>query len=575
MRNRLIPLLLLLCAGSVTAQTNKESPSLLIAGGTVVDGTGARGRRADVRITGDVITEIGSLAPKQGERVIDARGRVVAPGFIDTHSHADGGLLETPDAETQIRQGITTAIVGQDGGSRVPLAQFFDEIRAKRAALNIASFVGHGAIRRQVLGANYKRAATPQEVLRMRALVGQEMRAGALGLSTGLEYDPGLYATTEEVIACAKVAATYGGSYISHVRDEENEAVESFREVIRIAEAARLPAQISHIKLGSAPVWGKASEVVRLMDEARGRGLGITADVYPYTYWQSTITVIIPTRNWDDRAAWERGLAEIGGPANVLLTTYTPDPAWQGKTIARIADAANKDAVTILQEIVIKTRGDRAARRECVVVTAMREEDLKRFIAAPRIMFCTDGGLRGSHPRGAGSYPRILGRYVREQRVIPLEEAVRKMTSLPAQTMGLSDRGVLRPGRKADIVLFDPATIKDAATTANPTAAPVGLSHVLVNGVPVLDAGKMTGARPGAGAAAKITAIRRTILSGLVMSGPVNDPSEKGSRPRGRNSRSAGNVVSCHFFIRFFPIGPQLVRAVMTLLVVDVRHYSV
>ncbi len=505
---RLLLLLLLLTAGiggalnrAVWPEPPPESPlaptSLLISGGTLVDGSGARRRAADVRIEGDVIREIGRLKPRPGERVIAARGLIVAPGFIDTHSHADGGLLETPDAESQIRQGITTAIVGQDGFSHQPLAKFFEDVQAKHVTLNIASFVGHGMVRGAVLGQDYKRPATLAEIEKMAALVEQEMRAGALGLSSGLEYDPGLYSTTEEVIACAKVAAAHDGLYISHVRDEENEALTSFRELIRIAEEAKLPAQISHIKLGSSNVWGKADETLRMMDEAQRRGLDITADVYPYTYWRSTITVITPTRDWNDRAAWQKGLDEIGGPGNVLLSTYTPDPAWAGKTLAQIAESTGKDAVSIIQEIVKNTRGEGATGREGVVVTAMQESDLRRFIAAPRVMFCTDGGLRGSHPRAAGTYPRLLGRYVRDWRVLTLEEAIRKMTSLPAWRMGFADRGVLRRGMKADVVIFDAGTVMDTATTSDPMARPVGISYVIVNGVPVLDAGEMTGQRPG------------------------------------------------------------------------------
>ena len=473
-------------------------PSILLRGGTVLDGTGKPGRRADVRVTNDRVREIAAgLKAVPGERVIDAGGKVVAPGFIDTHSHADGGLLDTPDAETQIRQGITTAIVGQDGGSQMPLADYWRNVQAKRVALNLASFVGHGTLRRKVLGDDYKRAATAAEVAKMCALAEQEMRAGALGLSSGLEYDPGLYAKTDEVIACARVAAKHRGLYISHVRDEENDALGAFREVIRIAEAARLPAQISHIKLGSSPVWGKAPEVLRMMAAARRRGVDVTADVYPYTYWQSTITVIIPTRNWSDRAAWQRGLAEIGGPGSVLLSAYSPDPAWKGKTLAQLAKSTGKDAVTLIQEIVNKTQGPGATGRESVVVTAMNEKDLKTFLADRHVMISTDGGLRSTHPRGAGSYPRVLGRYVREQRVLSLPEAIRKMTSLPARRMGLAGRGTLTAGNRADIVVFDRATVRDTATTANPTAPPVGISHVLVNGVPVLDGGRMTGARPG------------------------------------------------------------------------------
>lgn len=429
--------------------------------------------------------------------MISARGLIVAPGFIDTHSHVDGGLLGTPDAQSAIRQGITTAIIGQDGGSHLPLSGYFAQLQAKHVALNIASFVGHGTVRGEVMGKNYKRAATPAEVRKMAALVEGEMRSGALGLSSGLEYDPGLYSMTGEVVACARVAAKHGGLYISHVRDEENEAFTSFKELIRIADQAHLPGQISHIKLGSRPVWNRAKEALRLMSGAKGRGLDISADVYPYTYWRSTIIVISPTRDWTNRAAWQRGLDEIGGPGNVLLSTYSPDLSWQGKTLAQISKETGRDAVTLIQEIVHKTHDEGATGKEGVVVTAMQESDLRRFIAAPNIMFCTDGGLNGAHPRAAGTYPRILGRYVRQLHVLTLENAVCKMTSLPAKRMGLADRGILRRGMKADIVLFDPRKVLDTATTAHPLTPPVGLPCVIVNGVPVLEDGKMTGQRPG------------------------------------------------------------------------------
>jgi N-acyl-D-amino-acid deacylase len=471
--------------------------SLLLRGGTLIDGTGAPRRRADLRVSNGVIQEIGQLKPKSVEKVIDARGLIVAPGFIDTHSHADGGLLLAPDAELPIKQGITTAIIGQDGGSNLPLSTFWAAIKARPVALNLASFVGHGSIRNAVMGEDYKRAATPAEIAKMTALVEREMKSGALGLSSGLEYDPGLYAKTEEVVALAKVAAKYRGIYISHVRDEENEALTSIRELIRIAEAAKLPAQISHIKLGSRPVWNRTAEVFRLMSDAKRRGIEISADIYPYTYWRSTITVITPTRDWSDRAAWQKGLEEIGGAKNVLLSTYTPNLAWQGKTIAQIALETGRDAVAIVQEIVQKTHSEGSTGREGVVVTAMQEDDLRRFIAHPNIMFCTDGGLRGGHPRAAGSFPRVLARYVRQLHVLKLEDAIRKMTSLPARRMGLSERGELKIGKKADIVLFDATKVIDTATTANPMSKPLGLPMVIVNGVPVLQGGEMTGARPG------------------------------------------------------------------------------
>ncbi|MBC7808114.1 MAG: amidohydrolase family protein, partial [Akkermansiaceae bacterium] len=379
---------------------------------------------------------------------------------------------------------------------------WFGQIESKHVSLNVASLVGHGAVRGKVLGDDYKRKATADEVRQMRDLVAGEMKAGAVGLSSGLEYDPGLYADTEEIVSLAQVAGSFRGIYISHVRDEEENAIGSFREVIRIAKEARLPAQISHIKLASSPVWGKANEVFRLMDESRRDGLDISADVYPYTYWQSGIIVLMPpeyamrgngpTRNWEDKPGWEKALEEIGGAKNILVTGYTPEPAWQGKTIDALAAQEKKDAVTLIQDMVRTASGSVG-----VVVTAMQEKDLKAFIAHPRVMFCTDGGLRGSHPRGAGSYPRILGKYVRDERVLSLEEAIRKMTALPAARMGFGDRGVIAPGEKADIVLFDPHTVRDTATTKEPQSPPVGITDVLVNGMPVLRGGRMTGERPG------------------------------------------------------------------------------
>lgn len=474
--------------------------SLLIRGGQIADGTGAKLHRADIRITGNRITNVKpGLAPLSGETVIDAGGRVVAPGFIDAHSHADGGLLEEPEAETQIRQGITTSIVGQDGGHNFPLAPWFDKVQARKTTLNIASFVGHGTVRGQVMGKDYKRPSRPEEVRAMQALVVQEMRAGGLGLSSGLEYDPGIYAETSEIIALAQAAAPHGGMYISHVRDEEDDALKSFAELIRVAQGARCPAQISHIKLASAPVWNKANQVIKMMNDAKARGLDISADIYPYTYWQSSIIVLREDRNFDDRAGWEKGLAGIGGAQQVILSTYEPQPAWAGKTLTEIAALTGKDPVSVIQMVVAatwKTDGTRIAG-ESVVVTAMQEQDVAGFMRDRRVMFCTDGGLHGTHPRGAGSYPRILGVYVREKKVLSLEDAVHKASGLPASRFGLREIGTIASGKYADLVLFDPRTIHDTATVQTPQAKPIGLDDVIVSGTPVLRNGKLTSARPG------------------------------------------------------------------------------
>ncbi|MGC4046620.1 MAG: D-aminoacylase [Armatimonas sp.] len=467
--------------------------SVLIRGGQVIDGTGAKARRADVRIQNDKISEVKpSLKPQPGETTIDAGGRVVTPGFIDAHSHADGGIFEDSNAETQIRQGITTSVVGQDGGNNYPLGEWFAKLAAARPALNFASFVGHGTVRGRVLGKDYKRKATPAEIQAMRALVAQEMKAGALGLSSGLEYEPGLFSDTNEIVALAEVAATYKGIYISHVRDEEDGALESFKELISIAERARIPAQISHIKLGSAPVWGKTGMVFDLLAAAKKRGLDISVDLYPYTYWQSGLVTIFEGQEWSNVAQWEKAIKGIGGAQQIRITGYAPEPTWVGKTLDELAREQKKSAPQLASDMVIAAKGGVG-----VVVTAMQESDLEAFMRYPRVMFCTDGGLHGSHPRGAGSYPRVMGRYVRERHVLSLEEAVRKATSLPASRFGLKGRGVLAPGNVADLVLFDPLRINDTSTVQNPRSAPVGLGDVFVSGVHTLKNGQPTGQHGG------------------------------------------------------------------------------
>jgi N-acyl-D-amino-acid deacylase len=477
----------------------------LLQGGDVLDGTGNAAQRLDVRIAGDTISEVGQLERRPGERVLDARELVIAPGFIDTHSHADDGLLEPLDAELHLRQGITTAVVGQDGSSAPSLEAFFSALQATPPALNIASFAGHGTLRRRVMGDDYRRPATAAELDRMGALLRREMAAGALGLSSGLEYAPGKFATTEELIACARVAGESGGLYASHLRNEDNEVFAAIDEAIRIAREARLPVQISHVKLGSTRVWGRAEEVLQRIRDANQAGLDVSADVYPYRYWQSYATVLNAAPGQEGPAGWERGLADVGGAANVMVSDYAVQPEWNGMTLSEIAGKTGKDPVTLLQEIARRSVDGSGAGGALVTVTAMAEEDLRRFLASPLVMFCTDGGARFAHPhpRGAGTYPRLLGRYVRETGVLSLPEAVRKMTSLPARRLGFADRGLIRPGMKADLVVFDPHCVRDTATPDYPRTPPLGIDYVLVNGAIVLDGGQLTGRHPG-------LALRRT-----------------------------------------------------------------
>ncbi|KAA0225633.1 D-aminoacylase [Fimbriimonadia bacterium ATM] len=500
MTRRLFLLALAVALAPTALAPLRETSSLLIKNGLLIDGTGSKGRILDVRIEGGRIVEIGRLAVRGNEKVLDATDLVVAPGFIDAHSHTDNQMVQDPMLESQVRQGITTAIVGQDGGSELSISKFFDRVRTSRPTINFATFCGHAVIREEVMGADYKRGAKDSEVEKMKVLVDEAMREGALGFSTGLEYDPGYYATTVELVELAKVAAKHKGIYISHIREDGTAGImQALSELKIIAKEAKIPAQISHIKVAVAEKWHKSREIVDWCRTARKEGLDITADVYPYLYWQSNIAVLSNDRNWENREIWVRGLAEVGGAQNVTIVRYTPDPTWEYKTLAELSKETGKDAPELIQEILRKTRFPGSTESHSIICQSMIEEDLATFMREPWVMFCSDGYHGGPHPRGAGSFPRVFGRYVRELSVLSLEEAIRKATSLPAKRFGLKDRGEIKKGMVADIVVFDPKTISDRATIRDPKAFSVGVEHVLVNGVLVLESGKMTGARPGVG----------------------------------------------------------------------------
>jgi N-acyl-D-amino-acid deacylase len=432
--------------------------------------------------------------------VRDARGLVLAPGFIDVHSHADRGLLEDPDAATQARQGITTMLVGQDGESAWPLADWLAKVEATPRALNVASMLGHATVRAQVMGRGLFRAARPEEIEAMQHIVAAGMAAGAFGLSSGLEYEAAHFSTTEEVIELAKVAGAAGGSYISHVRDEGPRVFEAFDELMRIGREARLPVQITHIKLGTPSTWGLAARrMPEYFERAAREGIELRADVYPYAYWHSTIRVLVPDRAFFDPVKVAAGLANNGGAENIRLARYTPDPRLAGKTIAGIAEVWGVSEVDAYMRLVRETMGELVAGgdMESIIGTSMSEEDVRWFVAHPQVGFCSDGELHGAHPRGAGTFPRILGRYVREQGALSLESAVHKMTGLAASRLGLGDRGVVAPGRIADLVLFDPATIVDNATIDAPEAPPTGILAVMIAGEWVVEGGEPTGKRSG------------------------------------------------------------------------------
>jgi N-acyl-D-amino-acid deacylase len=487
------PFLVALLASAAAAV--QQPPSTLIRNALVVDGSGTPGRRVDVRIDGSTIAEVGRLPTRPGEQVIDAGGFVLAPGFVDTHSHHLGGMLDRPDALGVVSQGVTTIVAGQDGSSAYPLVSTFDRLTSSPVAVNVASYVGHGTLRSEVMGKEYRRPATAAEIARMRELLRVEMAAGALGLSTGLEYDPGIYSKTEEIAALAREVAAVGGRYASHIRSEDRDFWPAVEEVVAIGRDAGIPVHISHLKLAMRSLWGQGDKLLGLLDRARAEGLELTADIYPYTYWHSDATVLFPKRNYDDRAEAALVLEEIVAPDDLLFGSFPPDPAYAGKTLAQIAALRGTDPPATLLTLIKETEAMQASAS--IVATSMDERDVARLMQWRFTNLCSDGSLTGTHPRGFGSFPRVLGRYVRERRVLTLEEAIHKMTALAAASAGISDRGRIAPGQAADLVLFDPETVVDRATTSAPQTLSVGIRSVWVNGVPVFEEGAATGRRPG------------------------------------------------------------------------------
>ena len=494
---------------------------LVIRGGLIVDGSGSPWYRADVAIKGDTVIRIAQKIQEPARRTIDLNGQVVAPGFIDIHTHARRGIFEVPTAENYVRQGVTTLIEGPDGGSPVPLAPFFKRLEALPKSVNFGMFIGQGSVRAAVIG-DVKRKPTPEELDKMRALVKQGMDDGAFGLSSGLFYVPGTFTETDEVVELAKVAGRYGGIYISHMRDEATRIIDSVKETIAIGERGGLPTQVTHHKIIGKKNWGKSITTLRLVDEARARGVDATIDQYPYTASSTSVTAaLLPA--WAQEGGREELLKRLkdpatrrkiktettrlireerggGDPRNVQIASCSWDASLAGKNLSDIT-RLRKMVVTIPN--AAETALWLVEQGGCSgIFHAISEADLKRILRHPATMIGSDGeipifGRASPHPRSYGTFARVLGVYVREKRVISLEEAVRKMTSFPAQRLGLGDRGLLRPGMKADIAIFDPATVRDLATFEKPHQYATGFSLVIVNGQIVFQSGAMTAARPG------------------------------------------------------------------------------
>jgi dihydroorotase/N-acyl-D-amino-acid deacylase len=524
---------------------------VLITNGRVVDGTGAPWYRADLGITGDRITAIGRLAGRDAKTRIDAANLVVAPGFIDMLGQSEFNVLADPRAASKITQGITTEITGE-GSSIAPLndalaqsaqpqfdrfkvaldfrtlGEYFARLERQRPTLNVGTFVGAGGLRGYVVGQT-QRAATPAEIDQMKTLVAQAMAQGALGVSTSLQYVPGRFASTDEIVELAKVAQQHGGIYISHQRSESNQIIPSLDEVFAVAERANIPAEVWHLKTAYRANWGRMGEVLKHFDAARARGLDVTANMYPYDRASNGLDACLPLwvregglepmlqrlhdpalrarikRDMDDPNAkdWENQWYGSGGGAGVMVSTVA-DPAlrtWEGKNLVQIGQEMGKDPRDAAMDLVIADRGETS-----VIISIMREDDVRLALSHPMISIGTDSGARAedgpfseskSHPRAWGSFPRVLGKYVRDERLMPLEEAVRRFTSRPAARVGIVDRGLLRPGFKADITIFNPDTIRDRSTFEDPTHYSEGVEHVLVNGKAVVSGGRITSERPG------------------------------------------------------------------------------
>jgi N-acyl-D-amino-acid deacylase len=523
---------------------------LLIKGGRIVDGSGRPAYVADVAIKNDRIVKIGELAQATATRTIDARGLVVAPGFIDMLGQSETYLLIDPRAMSKVMMGVTTEITGE-GESIAPindrqikeqedflkrfnltidwrtLDEYFKRLEDHRSGVNLGTFVGATQVREYVVGYD-DRAPTAQELEQMKKLVAEAMRDGALGLSTSLQYVPARFAKTEELIDLAKVARQYGGIYATHQRSEANTIDASLDEVFEIAQKAQIPVEIWHLKTAYKKNWGRMSHVLTRIQQARDRGLDVSADIYPYIAGSTALTACLPpwaleggtektlarlrdapTRQRlkqeisKEQTEWENIYLGSGGPSGVLIGSVVNREleSLQGKRISEIAAEAKKDPLDVVFDLILADHGQTGA-----IYFMMTEADMREAMKSPFVSFCTDSGARAtdgplagskSHPRGWGSYPRILGRYVRDEKLLTLESAIHKMTGAPAARVGLRDRGLIKEGMFADITIFDPATVIDRATFESPNQYPVGIEYVLVNGKLSVDKGRHTGALAG------------------------------------------------------------------------------
>ena len=497
-----------------------SSYDIIIINGQIADGSGNDLFQSNIYIKNEKIIAIGNKPDAIGKTILNAKGLIIAPGFIDMHTHSERKSLDFPFVENYLQQGVTTMVGGNCGSSPYPIADFIKKTESKGIGPNLALLVGHNTVRKEIMGSE-NRLATKNELEEMRLLIESAMNDGAYGMSTGLKYIPGAYSNTEEVVSLASVVAEHGGIYSSHMREEGIGLIKSTEEAINIGRKAKLPVNISHHKAVGKSMWGNSINTLNMIDEARKEGIDVTADQYPYTATSTGLTVVFPAwslsggttklkerlddpiqrKKIKDKIIWNIVYDRGGGnPASIVVANYPPNTDYNGMNLAEITKMKGKkptaeNAAEILMDLVYVGNGQG-------IYHCLNEEDVKRIMSHPNVMHASDGstiefGKAQPHPRSYGTYPRILGRYVREENLIPLTESIRKMTSLPASVLGLHDRGMIKNNFWADLVIFDPNKIIDNATWENPHQFPSGISWVLVNGKIVIEKGEKSGKLTG------------------------------------------------------------------------------
>lgn len=523
--------LMLLPLKTLCAQAKRYD--IIITNARIIDGSGNPPYKADLAIKKDKIAKIGMLKNAKAKKIIDASNLIIAPGFIDIHTHADvdGDILKRPQMKNYIHQGVTTVVTGNCGGSPIDIAGYYRDIRKNGTAVNVATLIGHGDVRKEVMGMQ-NRPATREDVNQMKEIVARAMQDGAIGISTGLVYVPAAYSDTNEIVALAEVVSRHGGFYATHMRDEGDALIEAAEEAIEIGKRAKLPVQISHLKAMGKRNWGKTKKVIKLIEQAVDQGMDITMDQYPYAASCTGLSVMFPSwalaggqeklferLNDPEQKAkiWESVFQNVllnrggGDPSMIVIAECKHDPSLDGKSIADIIKERGME-VTIghATDVIIEIQS-KAEETILTIYHSMDEEEIETVMAHPLVMHITDGAAvefeKGKpHPRSYGSFPRVLAEYVREKHVITLPDAIRKMTSLPAQRIYAYDRGVVREGMIADLAIFHPEEVKDTATWSQPHRYAAGIPYVIVNGQMTIEKGEYTGT-----------------LSGKILYGPANN----------------------------------------------------